>query len=338
MIDPYQILGVSQTATPEEIKKAYRQLAMQHHPDRNSGDAASLEKFNQIQTAYDILINGKAPPRQQFNPFTKIFEQFFGGNPERGRNLQIRVEIEFKDVLHGVKKQLNIPNRVSCGTCHGKGFTEWQACVHCSGSGKAFVRQPPYDIFSTCKACQGTGRSAGIACKDCDGTAFKTIGEKTIDIAIPAGVDTGTQIRVPGEGEPSKTGGKVGDLMIVIVVKDHPFYGRQNRDLVLQMPCTYTELLFGTQLNMKTLEDHPIVLDIPAGTKSGTFFRMKRMGLPDFTGRGRGDLVVEVLLDIPQNYTEGRYGELLKELSLLEKGNISEQRRGFDNKKDYNNQ
>ncbi len=319
MNDPYQILGVEVTATEEEIKKAYRKLAKQHHPDRNSGDAAA---FKEVQEAYDMLIGGH---KQQ--PFSSgVWGEFFGGSSERGRNLQVKVDIEFAEVMTGKECSVEVPIRKACETCKGKGFTEWKACKSCSGSGKAFVKMSPFNVFMSCGHCRGTGRDGGVKCNDCDGDAFKTVGQKILKIKIPPGAETGLQLRVPGEGEP---GPRPGDLIVVIIVKEHHFFKRRGRDLFVEAPLTYTELVFGTEINIKNVEGHPLQVIVPPNTPSGAVFHMKRFGVPDLSGRNRGDIVVKTILDMPKNVSD-KYNEFLKALSEAEKENVSNERKHFD--------
>jgi molecular chaperone DnaJ len=314
MINPYEILGITPNATQEEIKSAYRKLALATHPDRQGSE----EKFKQVQEAYDILTkNGK----QTSHFVVNIWESFFS---ERGKNLQVKVEIDFRDILTGITKDIKVPIRVPCRDCQGKGFTEYRGCERCSGSGKAFLKQYPFNMFVTCPTCRGTGRASGLPCKGCEGTAFNIVGEKQININIPPGVDNGTQIRIPGEGEPGKK--KAGDLFAVIVVKNHHFYQRQGRDLCVDAPLTYTELLLGTKLNLKNVEENVFELEIPPKTVSGTVFKVKRFGIPDLSGRNRGDIVIRVILDMPQNIG-AKHKSLLDELAKME---VSDKRKEFD--------
>lgn len=348
-MDLYKILDIGKDANDAEIKKAYRKLAMQHHPDRNPGDKSAEDRFKQVQEAFDVLSDSnkraeydrfgtvgrrqpeatKKPGPFHHDPFTNIWEEFFGGSHDRGRSVQIRVEIELKDVLTGTQKPIKLTQKGRCDKCEGKGFTEWQSCHNCSGSGRSFLKQSPFNIFMSCPACDGTGRSGTVKCADCLGTSFTPIGEKIINVDIPPGVDTGMQVRIANEGEPGRNGARNGDVFVIIVVKGHSLYARQGKDIVVDVPVGYTQLVLGDKITIPTLESGQIDFDIPPGTQSGTKFRIKGLGLPDLKGMNKGDLVAIVKVEVP---TTPKYKSVLEELAKCEREEITPKREAFAKK------
>ena len=268
------------------------------------------------------------PKYHQNDNFKNIWEEFFGGGQDRGRSIQIRVEIELKEVLTGTQKPIKLTQKGRCGKCEGKGFTEWQACHSCSGSGRSFRKQSPFNIFGTCPNCGGTGRSGTIKCQDCLGTSFTPIGEKIIEVDIPPGIDTGMQIRILDEGEPGRNGAKNGDVFVIIVVKEHGLYIRQGKDIIVEVPVSYTQLALGDSITIPNLESRKIDFDIPPGTQSGTKFRLKGLGLPDLKGV-KGDLIAIVRVEVP---TTPGYKSILEELAKHERENITPKREAFAKK------
>lgn len=349
-MDLYEILGIGKDAKEDEIKKAYRKLAMAFHPDRNPGDNDAADNFKQVQEAYDILSDPnkrseydrfgtvgrrrpettkKPEPSYNRDPFTNIWEEFFGGNNDRGRSVQIRVEIELKDVITGTQKPIKLTQKGRCDKCEGKGFTEWQACQNCSGSGRSFLKQTPFNVFMSCPACNGTGRSGTVKCDSCLGTSFTPIGEKLVNVDIPPGIDTGMQIRIANEGEPGRNGARNGDVFVIIVVKGHHLYTRQGKDIIVDVPVCYTQLVLGGKITIPTLELRQIDFDIPPGTQSGTKFRLKGLGLPDLKGMNKGDLVAIVKVEVP---TTPKYKSVLEELAKCEQEEITPKREAFAKK------
>ncbi len=325
-MDYYKILQVDKNASLDEIKKAYRRLALEKHPDRCGGNKDAEKEFVQIQEAFEVLSD--ADKRSQYDRFgrvgrnqpqaapTNIWEHFFGGSPDRGRSVQVRIDIELKDVLFGIKKTIKLQKKGRCDKCDGKGYTSWQPCIRCSGSGKAFLKQHPFNVFMPCQDCRGTGRNGTVKCQDCLATGFTPLAEKAIDINIPPGVETGMQMRIPGEGEPGRNGAASGDLVIVIVVKEHDLFKKQDRDLIIEVPVSYTQLVLGAEMTIPTLDGHKINFNIPSGSQTGTRFRLKDLGLPDTKGQ-RGGLLVLVRLEVPTEIDEN-YKTLIEGLAKIE--------------------
>lgn len=349
-MDFYQILGVARTATESEIQKAYRKLAMQYHPDRNPGDKEAEEKFKQVQEAYDTLhdpvkrgrYNGGYHKSTTHNttrtsgPFSNIWDSVFTNanvQVDRGRNIQINLEIELKDVVSGVSKNITVPKRERCVKCSGQGYSEYKSCGKCHGSGKTAIKQSPFNIWMKCGDCNGTGRSGTISCIDCKGHGFNTVANVDISVNIPPGIDTGHQLRLADYGEPSrKTDGKNGDLNIIIIVKEHKLFKRNGVNLTYEYPIGYAELCLGASIEVPTISGAAIVT-IPPNTQDYTQFRLKGMGLPYFHG-GKGDLIIVVKLVMPTQDTVNSNKELFEKILQFEKDYIKKERDKLKPKKE----
>ncbi len=358
--DYYDVLGVAKTASDDEIKKAYRKLAMQHHPDRNPGDKAAEAKFKEAAEAYEVLSDGQKRGRydqhghagvdgmghagQGFHSMEDIFaqfgdvfggngsilEQFFGGqrgDRNQGANLKLSLEIPFRDAAFGTTRTIDINRNEHCPTCSGTGAkpgTKPSTCRLCGGAGAIRQGQGFFVVQTTCPQCGGAGRTIGTPCGDCrgEGGVAKKI---TIKIRIPPGIDDGSRLRVAGEGEPGREGARRGDLYVYVSVKADPFFERHGNDAVCKVPVTYSQAALGAEIEVPTL-DGSAKLRIPAGTQPNELLRMRGQGIPDPEDGHRGDQIVVVQVTVPKKL-DSRQRELLKELGEIE-DKIGEQR-GF---------
>lgn len=324
-MDFYAILGVPRTATPDEIKAAYRKMAFQYHPDRNPGDHECCEKFKECTLAYDTLSDEKkratydlgstytSGPKHPHN-----WDSFFHNTPEtRGRNLQMPVEITLEEAFSGTTKKIQVDKKCLCAMCNGQGHTEFKACKKCSGSGKMFHKLSPFNMFGTCDACAGTGRAGVKSCEGCKGDGFINVAKESIDVAVPRGLDTGMQIRILGRGEPSKTGGRPGDLSVVIMVKDHAYLKRHGKDLHVSIPLCYSEFVIGTVVVLKDLKGREIKVVIPKNSTPHTQLRIEGKGMPEFPSNHCGDIIVSLACFVPAPLN-AEHQELLRKLLEME--------------------
>ena len=344
--DYYEILGVARSATPEEIKKAYRKLAMQWHPDKNPDKKKeSEEKFKEAAEAYSVLSDaGKrsqydrfghagvsGPGAGGFDPaafseFSDILGDLFGfgdllggsgrrrGRSHRGSDLRHDLTITFEEAAFGVKKKIKISRTDSCPTCQGTGAKPGTApvvCRSCGGAGQVRYQQGFLTIARTCPTCGGAGKVLTDPCKECRGEGRVRV-EKTLSVSIPAGVDTESHLRVSGEGEAGTQGGPSGDLYVVIHVEEHPVFERREDHLVCTVPISFTQAALGTEIQVQTLESEE-PLTIPEGTQTGARFRIKGKGIPHLNGHGRGDLYVFVRVVTPTKLTREQR-QLLEQL------------------------
>lgn len=350
--DYYEILGVTRTATETEIKAAYRKLAIQHHPDKNPDDHTAEEKFKEAAEAYSVLSDaqkraaydrfghsaaGAGAGGAGFNPgFSNIedifdlfgFGDMFGGgqrggsrssSAQRGADLRYDLEITLEEAATGVEQKLRIPRLEKCDECKGKGAekgSEPETCITCSGSGQSRYQQGFFSVMRTCPNCAGTGSIIKNPCKACHG-AGRVEKEKSLEIKIPAGVETGSRLRITGEGEAGANGGQTGDLYVVIHVAEHEMFERQGSNLYVAHPITFAQAALGAEIKVKTLDGKEEDLKIPAGTQTGTVFRIKNQGMPALGGRGKGDMFVAVTLITPKTLTKEQR-KLLEQLAEIE--------------------
>lgn len=342
--DYYEVLGVTRTATEVEIKKAYRTLAVQHHPDKNPGDAAAEEKFKECAEAYAVLSDSEkrasydrfghaAAGAGGFDPgFSNIedifdlfgFGDMFAGRTrtrssvQRGSDLRYDLEITLEDAANGKDEKLRIPRLETCGECTGSGAekgTAAESCISCGGSGQTRYQQGFFSVMRTCPNCSGKGKIIRNPCKECRGQG-RIEKEKSLEIKIPAGVETGSRLRVTGEGESGMNGGPSGDLFVVLHVKEHETFERQGANLYSAVPVSFAQAALGADIKVKTLDGEED-LNIPAGTQTGTVFRIKSKGMPALGGRGNGDLFVAVTLITPKSLTKEQR-KLLEQLADVE--------------------
>lgn len=344
--DFYEVLGVAKGASAEDIKKAYRKLARQYHPDVNKEPDAEA-KFKEVKEAYDVLSDdqrrarydqfGHEDPSAGFGGgggfsgdmggFGDIFDMFFGGGggrrdpnaPQRGNDLQYTMTIEFKEAVFGKETDITIPRTETCDTCHGNGAkpgTKPETCSVCRGTGQQEVAQnTPFGRIvnrRACNACGGRGKIIKERCPTCAGSG-QVKKQRKIHVKIPAGVDDGSQLRISGEGEGGVRGGPAGDLYIVLRVKSHDFFEREGDDIYCEVPLTFAQAALGDELEVPTLTEK-VKLKIPAGTQTGTYFRLKGKGVPKLRGYGQGDQHVKVTIVTPTNLSEGQK-DLLREFA-----------------------
>jgi molecular chaperone DnaJ len=345
--DYYQVLGVSRDATDQDLKSAYRKLAMQYHPDRNPGNIEAEEKFKEASEAYQILcdpqkraaydryghagLNGggfDGNPFASAQDISDIFGDLFGevfnmggGGSRRasraraGEDLRYDLTLEFEEAVFGKQTQITIRRMESCTDCHGTGTASGhgpKTCPQCQGRGQVRYQQGFFTIARTCSSCGGTGSIIGDPCSTCKGDT-RVPRERTIEVKVPAGVEDGTRIRYGGEGDAGRFGGPKGDLYIVLSVKPHEFFERDGNDLHCVVPITFPQAALGAELEIPTLEGES-KLKIPEGTQSGKEFVIRGKGVPYLNEHGRGDLVVRVMVQTPKKLNKVQR-ELIRQLS-----------------------
>jgi len=331
--DFYDILGVQKNASDDEIKKAYRKLAMKHHPDRNKDNKDSERKFKEATAAYEALKDpekraaydqygheafrqGGMGGAQGFGDFaggfSDIFEEFFGGGfstssrqrgPQRGNDLRYNMSISLQEAFNGKKSQIKIPSYDGCDLCSATGSADKSgpsACSTCGGQGKVRSTQGFFSIERPCPTCGGEGSSIKNPCLKCSGTG-QVKKQKTISVTIPPGVDTGTRIRISGEGEPGQRGAGNGDLYIFVEVQKDKLFDREEENIFCQIPISITTAILGGEVDVPTIEGKKGRLNIPSGTQSETQFRLKGKGMSVLRQTRRGDMYVEVTVEIPVN-------------------------------------
>jgi molecular chaperone DnaJ len=343
--DYYEILGVNKDASEEDIKKAYRKLAMKHHPDRNPDSKEAEDRFKEAKEAYEVLsepdkrraydayghagvhpqMGGMGPGQEGFGGFAEafgdIFSDIFGGGQGRGRSnvyrgadLRYNLEVTLEQAARGTETRIRIPTMESCETCHGSGAkpgTQPKTCDTCHGSGTVRMSQGFFSIQQTCPTCHGSGRMISDPCGTCRG-AGRVKKHKTLAVKIPAGVDEGDRIRLSGEGEAGVNGGPPGDLYVVVHLKEHGVFQREGDDLHCQMPISFSQAALGGEIEIPTL-DGSAKIKVPPETQTGQVFRLRGKGIKGVRSSYPGDLLCEVVVETPVRLTE-RQKELLREL------------------------
>lgn len=338
--DFYEILSVSRTADGAEIKKAYRKLAIQFHPDRNPGDKAAEDKFKEAAEAYEILSDDEKRQRYDrfghagvgagggagfnnvddiFEHFGSIFEDLFGMSggrrrggggtrARRGSDLRYDLTVSFKESVLGCERKIEIPKRQTCSTCSGNGAapgTKPVTCGTCKGQGQVAVQQGFFSYAATCPGCSGAGKKIAQACPDCRGGGFQTKASN-INVKIPGGIDTGMRLRVGGEGEAGANGGPAGDLYVFIEVEEDPKFKREEFDLVYTLKLGVAQAILGTTVAIDCFEEEARKVEIPAGVQPGQRIVVSGAGVPKLEkyGNGKGDLVILVQVEIPTRLTK----------------------------------
>ena len=347
----YEILGVNKDASADAIKKAYRKLAMKYHPDRNQGDAEAEEKFKEAAEAYEVLSDlqkrriydaygkeglrnsGYSGPGNSEDIFSHINDLFgdlfgFGGGrtrrrdpnaPIQGEDLRYDIRISFMEAVHGLTRQVEITKRETCWTCEGSGARPGhkpQTCPTCQGRGQVVRSQGFFQVSTTCPRCGGAGQVITDPCNDCQGEGLINRSKK-VSIRIPAGVDTGSRMRLSGEGEGGRRGGPSGDLYVVIHVDEHEHFQRDGQTIYLRLPISMVRAALGCEADVPTVHG-TAKLKIPTGTQSGERFTLRGEGVPSLRGGGRGDMVVEVQVQTPTGLSKEQK-ELLREFEGLDK-------------------
>jgi len=321
MNDCYQILGVSKDATDEEIAKAFRALAIKYHPDKNPDDEEASEKFKEVAQAFEVLGDPqkKATYDRRRSPghfnVGQIFEEVFGSGEVRdyGANLRIKMELDLKEAKTGCTKTVVLPQKERCDACNGAGG-EWDKCSSCEGTGRVVFQQRPFTIQTGCGVCSGRGERIKSVCSKCNGARFVSQKNREIEVEIPPGITSRSEIVFHGQGEPGNDGD--GDLFVNLVVRPHKRFVRDGVNLICHVPVDYTMLTLGGEGKVKNLEDKEVTFKIPKGTKNGVRFRIAGMGMP--YGNKKGNIIVIVDVKIPQRVTK-EHKALLEKLAELEK-------------------
>jgi molecular chaperone DnaJ len=352
--DYYEILGVSRDASEQEIKSSYRKLALQYHPDRNPGNHEAEEKFKEAAEAYSILSDAQKRASYDrfghagvggaagggfdpnvFSDFSDIlgdifgFGDFFGGGrrggarAQRGADLRYDLDLTFEEAAFGTTNKIKVPRHESCAECNGSGAQKGSGpttCPTCNGYGQVRFQQGFFSITRTCSQCHGTGQIIKNRCTVCHGEG-RVVHEKTLELKIPAGVDNGSKLRISGEGDAGGKGGPAGDLYVVLNVQDHEFFERREHDLYCHVPINFAQAALGAQIMIPTLEAGEEKLSVPAGTQTGSTFRIKGRGVSKRGGSARGDLFVTLDVVIPTKLTREQKDLLTKLASTIDTEN-----------------
>lgn len=336
--DYYEVLGISRDADEQTLKGAYRKLALKFHPDRNPGSTEAEERFKEAAEAYSVLSDpnkraaydryghaglqgggmgaGAGFDPSAFQDFSDIFGDFFGfgdlfggsrgrrNRAQRGDDVRYDLEITLEDAMRGMSADIQVPRMEACGRCHGQGAEPEDGlttCPVCNGRGEVVYQQSFLSVRRTCGQCGGRGKIIRRPCKECRGEGYLRV-ERKLNVKIPPGVDTGTHLRLSGEGQPGANGGPTGDLYVVLRVKDHPRFERHEDNLHAKMSINVAQAALGTEVELETF-DGPQTIKIGEGTQSGSVVRLRGLGVPRLNGHGRGDLLVQVDVRTPTHLT-----------------------------------
>lgn len=362
--DYYEILGVAKTASQDELKKAYRKLAMKYHPDKNPNDKKAESKFKEISAAYDILKDDQKRAAYDrmghaaFNQtggggagnayagtgaFTDIFEEMFGDfmgggrqsasedGRQRGSDLQYNLNLTLQEAFLGLEKEIQIPVNDVCGTCKGSGAKEGtkpQKCSPCGGRGRVRIQQGFFAMERACSNCQGQGQTVAHPCTSCHG-AGRARRTKKINVSIPAGVEEGTRIRLTGQGEAGFRGGPTGDLYVFVEITPHRLFERDGANLHCRVPINMIIAALGGKIEVASIDGSKVRITIPEGTQTGSKFRVAGKGMSVLRSPTRGDMYVHAVVETPVNLSKDQKAVLEKLMPDAEKGNISPQSKGF---------
>lgn len=347
-LDYYEVLSVTRTAGDDELKRAYRRLAMKYHPDRNPGDHAAEEQFKLVSEAYEVLTD---PQRREIYDrygheglertrgggagggfgsgfseiFGDVFSDIFGGGrggPRRGADLRYRLDLTLEQAVFGTTETIRIPSTQACASCNGHGTADGKApreCASCHGAGQVRVQQGFFVLQQTCPTCRGRGTTVTDPCRNCRGVG-QVRHEKVLEVKIPAGVDTGDRIRLNGEGEPGERNASAGDLYVQVHVKPHPWFERDGADLHCSVPVSFVTAALGGELEVPTLAGSSCTLKIPESTQSGKVFRLRGQGVKPVRGGSAGDLLCQLTVETPVNLTRQQKDLLRKFDEALEQG------------------
>lgn len=360
--DYYEILGLSRDATQQDIKKAYRQMALKYHPDRNQGDKEAEERFKEASEAYEVLrdnerralydrfghegvkktgFTGFTGFEDIFTHFSDIFEDLFGFGSfggfgtrrrppvQRGADLRYDLEVSFEEAARGVEKEISFQKAITCSSCSGTRCAPGShpsPCPTCGGRGTLTRAQGFFSISSTCPHCQGAGQVISNPCTDCRGTGWVKQ-EKTLTVQVPGGVDNGTRLRLEAEGEPGLQGGPPGDLYVVLRVKPHPFFERQGDDIICTVPISFPQAALGAEIDIPTLNGTEKVR-IPRGTQTGKVLTIPGAGVASLRSRRKGDLLVQVFVKTPTELTPEQE-DILRQFAELTDTEVKPKGKGF---------
>lgn len=366
--DYYEVLGLSKGATDDEIKKAYRRLAKQYHPDMNPGDKVAENKFKEVNEAYDVL--GDPDKKAKYDQYghaafdpssgfggggfgggfgfdgfdiSDIFSNIFGGGssrrqngPVRGEDIRYRLTLSFEEAVFGCKKEISYQRVQKCPECSGSGAakgTSAKTCPDCQGRGQVKVQQrTPFGVMqstTTCSKCRGTGKIIETPCKNCRGSGFVKASKK-LEVSIPAGIDDGQGVVLRGEGCDGRNGGSAGDLVITVNVRPHAFFEREGSDIYCDIPVTYADMTLGAKITVPTI-DGTETIDIPEGTQTGTTFTLKGKGVKIVNTQKRGNMYITAVIETPKGL-DRKQKELLKQFSDSLKGSNHSKKEKFSKK------